>query len=136
MNYKNFARVAAAILLVIAIGTAFWFVSPVVDTAITANNQGLIYNNNGEYDKAMSEFTKAIELDPNFALAYGNRGWVYIKLGQYEQAVADCTKAIELDPDLALAYNSRGWAYIELGEYEQALADYNRAIELDPSLQK
>ena len=136
MTYKNFARVAAAIILVIAIGTAFWFVSPVVDTAIAANNQGLIYNNNGEYDKAMSAFTKAIELDPNFALSYSNRGWVHIKLGQYEQAIADCTKAIELDPSLALAYNNRGWAYMELEQYEQAIADLDKAMELDPDLQK
>ena len=136
MNYKNFARVAVTIILVIAIGTAFWFVSPTADTAIAANNQGLIYNNNGEYDKAMSAFTKAIELDPNFALGYSNRGWVHIKLGQYEQAIADCTKAIELDPSLALAYNNRGWAYIESEQYEQAIADLDKAMELDPDLQK
>jgi len=137
MNYKNFARVAAAIILVIAVGTSLWFVaSPVVDTAIAANNQGLVYNNNGEYDKAMSAFTKAIELDPNFALSYSNRGWVHIKLGQYEQAIADCTKAIELDPSLALAYNNRGWTYMELEQYEQAIADLDKAMELDPDLQK
>ncbi len=135
-SYKGLSKIAIAIVLVLAISVSLWFASPGVDTAFAANSQGVAYNNEGDYDNAIVAFTKAIELDPNYALAYGNRGWVYIKLGQYEQAIADSTKAIELDSNLALAYNNRGWAYTELGQYEQALADYNKAIELDPSLKK
>ena len=135
-SYKSLSKVAIPVVLVLAIAVSLWFASPGVDTAFAANSQGVTYNNEGDYDNAIIAFTKAIELDPNFALAYGNRSWVYIKLGQYEQAIADCTKAIELNPNLALAYNNRGWAYTELGQYEQAIADYNRAIELDPSLGK
>jgi len=87
---KNFARVAIAVILVIAIGAAFWFIAPTTaDTAIAANNEGIAYNNNEEYNKAIVAFSKAIELDPNFALAYNNRGWSYIELGQYEQAIAE-----------------------------------------------
>ena len=135
VNYK-LSKIAVPIVLATAVAVLLWFASPAVDTAAASNSQGILYNNNGEYQKATAAFTKAIELDPNFALAYSNRGWVYINLGQYEQAIADCTKAIELDPSLAFAYNSRGWAYTELGQYEQAIADYNKAIELDPSLRQ
>ena len=134
LNYKNFARVAIALVLVVTIGALLWFALPVADTAVSANNQGFVYNNEGEHNKAIVAFTKAIELDPSFAVAYSNRGWAYIELGQYEQAIADCNKAIELDPSLAIAYSNRGWAYIELGQYEQAIADCTKAIELDPSL--
>ena len=136
MSYKSFSKVAIPIVLVLAVAAALWFAAPVTDTAAAANNRGFVFNNNGEYHKAIVTFNTAIELDPNFALAYNNRGWAYIELGQYELAIADCTKAIELDPSLALAYNNRGWAYIELGQYELAIADYDKAIELDPSLQK
>ena len=136
VNYKRLSKIVVPIVLGSAVAALLWFASPVVDTAAASNSQGVFYNNKGEYQKATVAFTKAIELDPNFALAYSNRGWVYIKLGQYEQAIADCTKAIELDSSLAFAYNSRGWAYTELGQYEQAIADYNKAIELNPSLRK
>ncbi len=134
-NYKSLSRVAIAIVLVLAVAASLWFAAPVTDTAVAANNQGLVYNNRGEYPKAIAAFTRAIELDSNFAVAYSNRGWAFIELGQYEQSVTDCTKAIELDPNLAIAYNNRSWAYIELRQYEQAIADYEKAVELDPNLQ-
>ena len=134
--HKNFVRVAAATILVVLFGTLLWFASPTTDTAVAVNNQGVVYNKEGEYHEAISAFDKAIELDPDLAIAYNNRSWAYIELGQYEQAIADCDKAIELDPGLALAYSNRGLAYIELGQYEQAIADFDRAMELDPNLQK
>ncbi len=134
MRQKSWYKVVLALTLVLAVAASLWFAAPVMDTAVSANNQGLDYNNEGEYDKAIIAFTKAIELDPELAFAYNNRGWAYIELGQYEQAIADCTKAIELDPELALAYNNRGWAYIELGQYEQGIADCTKAIELNPNL--
>ncbi len=131
---KSLSKIAIPIVLVLAVAAALWFAVPMTDTAIAANNEGFTYNNQGEYDKAIVAFNKAIELDPDFALAYNNRGWAYIELGQYEQGIADCTKAIELDPGLALAYSNRGWAYIRLGQYEQGIADCTKAIELDPGL--
>ncbi len=136
ISYKSLSRIAISIVLVCAVAVLLWFASPVTDTAAASNSQGIFYNEKGEYEKAVVAFTKAIELDPSFALAYSNRGWVHIKLGEYEQAITDCSKAIELNPSLASAYNSRGWAYTELGQYEQAINDYNKAIELDPGFQK
>ncbi|MFC1918221.1 tetratricopeptide repeat protein [Chloroflexota bacterium] len=132
--HNKFPRVIIAAVLVVLVGTLLWFSAPVADTAVSANNQGFVYNENGEFQKAITALDKAIELNPTFAPAYSNRGWAYIELGQYEQALTDCNKAIELDPTLALAYNNRGWAYIELGQYEQALPECNKAIELDPVL--
>jgi len=133
MGQKSGYRVVLAFLLVLAIGVSLWFAAPLEDSAEAYNNQGLVYNNEGEYDKAVDAFTMAIELDPELALAYSNRGWAYIGLGQYEQGIADCTEAIELDPELALAYSNRGWAYIKLGQYEQGFADLDKAMELDPN---
>ena len=132
--HKNFARVAIATVLAILVGTLLWFAAPIADTAVAANNQGVVYNNKGEYQKALVVFDKAIELDPSFALAYNNRGWAHIELGQYELGIIDCTKAIEFDPSLALAYSNRGLAHVRLGQYEEAIADCNKAIELDPGL--
>jgi len=132
--HKSFARVASAAILTILVSTLLLFASPTTSTAVALNNQGVVYNEAGEYQKAIATFDRAVELDPGLALTYNNRGWAYIELGQYEQGITDCNKAIELDPGLALAYSNRGWAYIELGQYEQTIADCNKAIELDLGL--
>jgi len=133
-SHNSFARIALATILTILVGTLLWFAVPFTDTAVAVNNQGVVYNNEAEYDKAIVAFNKAIELDPDFAPAYNNRGWAYIELGQYGQAIDDCGKAIELDPRLAFAYSNRGLAYTRLGQYEQGVADCSKAIELDPRL--
>ena len=64
-----------------------------------------------QYDKAISDYTKAIEINPRFAEAYYNRGLAYGKKGQYDKAISDYTKAIEINPRFAEAYNNRGDAY-------------------------
>ena len=130
----SFFRIITAAFLTIIIGILLWFAAPVTDNALSANNVGVVYNNKGEYEKALESFNKAIELDSGFPLAYNNRGWAYLELGQYDNAIIDCTKAIELDPRLAFAYSNRGLAYIRLGQFEQAISDCTRAIELDPGL--
>ena len=51
-----------------------------------------------DLDKALADFSKAIELDPKSAMAWNNRGLVYSKLGQVDKASPTYSKAIELDP--------------------------------------
>jgi tetratricopeptide (TPR) repeat protein len=85
-----------------------------------------------EYERAIEDFGRAIELNPEDATAYHNRGSTYGDLQEYEQAIEDYDRAIELNPEYATAYNNRGLAYAHLQEYERAIEDYGRAIELDP----
>jgi len=134
--HKSFARVASAAILTILVRTLLLLASLTTSTAVALNNQGVVYNEAGEYQKAIATFDRAVELDPGLALSYSNRGWAYVELGQYEKVIADCSKAIALDPDLALPYSNRGLAYMELGQYEKAITDFDKAIELDPNLQK
>jgi type IV pilus biogenesis/stability protein PilW len=94
--------------------------------------RGLTYLSQGQFEWAIAEYDKAIELDPNLAEAYVRRAFVYKVLGQYEQAMADYDKAIELSPNNAMFYNDRGFAYAEQEQYESAIRDYNKAIELSP----
>lgn len=57
------------------------------------------WNSKGDYDKAIEDYTKAIELDPTFAVAYYRRGGVWESKGDYDKAIADYEKAVELKPD-------------------------------------
>src|SRR2546428_12695457 len=59
------------------------------------------------YDGAIADFTRVIELDPKFDLAYYNRGLARQAKGDLDGAIADSTPAIELDPKVALAYTNR-----------------------------
>ena len=61
------------------------------------------------YKEAIKDYTKAIELTPNYTNAYGNRGSAKDELGQYQEAIKDYDKAIELEPNTAYLYNDRGW---------------------------
>jgi tetratricopeptide (TPR) repeat protein len=92
---------------------------------------GIRYAKQGQYDKAISNYTKAIEIDPRYE-AYYDRGNVYLHKGQYDRAISDYTKAIELDPKLALAYYNRGLIYQNKGQLDRAISDYTKAIELNP----
>ncbi len=86
----------------------------------------------GNSTDAVKTFSMAIELNPQYAMAYYNRGVVYHNIGNDQQAIKDFNKAIELLPLVAEAYNNRGIAYGKLGNYQQAIKDFNKAIELNP----
>ena len=88
--------------------------------------------NDEELEAKIDAYTKAIELNPAYAVAYNNRGNTKNELGRYEAAIVDTDRAIELNPDHAAAYSNRGNAKHGLGHYEAAIADYDRAIELNP----
>ena len=97
------------------------------------NNRGLVYREERDYNRAIESFTKAIELNPDFAKAYTNRAVTYQCKGLFDRAIADHTKAIELKSDLAEVYNNRGAAYGEQGDCDRAIADHTKAIELNPN---
>ena len=86
----------------------------------------------GDYKGAIFEYTQAIRLDPDDALAYINRGNAKRKLGQHRAAISDYDTAIRLKPDYALAYINRGYAKYKLGQHRAAISDYDSAIRLKP----
>ncbi len=87
----------------------------------------------GEYDQAISELNKALEINPRNANAYVDRGFAYLRNGQYDQAILDFNKALEINPKDALAYNNRGLAYNSKGQDVQAVFDFNKAVEINPN---
>ncbi len=94
--------------------------------------KGYAASMSGNYAAALTAYSKAIELNPQFALAYNNRGAVYGKLGNHNSAITEYDQAIKLDPRDAGAYHNRGNAYAETGNYNQALKDYGKAVEQSP----
>ena len=101
------------------------------ETAAVLVFQGLASDNKGEHEEAIEKYSEAIELNPNYEIAYNNRGNAKNFLGLHQEAIADYDKTIELNPNYAIAYSNRGLAKHELGQYQEAIADYNKAIELN-----
>ncbi|MBT4482504.1 MAG: tetratricopeptide repeat protein, partial [Candidatus Latescibacteria bacterium] len=102
----------------------------------TYTNRGNAYAKLDQYDKAIADYTKALDINPEYAIAFSNRGNAYSDSGNYETAIADFTKAIEINPRLVEAYYNRGTAYSGSGNYETAIADFTKAIEINPRLVK
>jgi tetratricopeptide (TPR) repeat protein len=100
--------------------------------AITYFKAGLKSHQSGNYDSAMKDYDKAIELAPELSEAYTNRGLMYIHFGKYKQAVKDFDKSIELESKQSVAYRGRAWTYSALKNYQQAIKDWDKAIELEP----
>jgi len=84
------------------------------------------------YAVALTNFTRAVELNPRYADAYCYRGMSRWWLQDFNGAVADYDKAIALNPKCGGYYCNRGQAEFTLKLVPEALADYNKSIELDP----
>jgi lipoprotein NlpI len=82
---------------------------------------------------AIADYTQAIKIDPNFAVAYSNRGLARAGKGDHGGAVADFNKAIEVNPQSPYAYYVRGHARkVYYDHLDEAIADFNKAIEINP----
>jgi tetratricopeptide (TPR) repeat protein len=86
----------------------------------------------GEFDQAILDYNRAIELNPQYALAYCNRGNAKTAKGDSDGGIADYNCAIQVNPQLAIAYNNRSSALREKKDLTAALNDCNRAIAIDP----
>ena len=102
------------------------------DLAWAYNNRGNANASLGEYGRAILDYGKALQLDPDDAFAYNNRGVAYGNLGEYRRAIEDYDQALRLDPGYAHAYNDRAWALYLVGRNAEALSDVDRSLSLDP----
>ena len=104
-----------------------------VQTAEEYFYRALEKQNKKDYYGAIADYTKAIEINPNYTDAYINRGNAKRNLEDNYGAIADYTKAIEINPNDADAYYNRGIAKEELKDSYGAIADYTKAIEINPN---
>ena len=95
-------------------------------------DSGVAHYNKGQYDEAISDFSKVLEISPRFAEAYRSRGSAYDDKGQYDEAILDYNKALEMNPRDARTYCNRGILYEKKGQYDQAISDYTKALEMNP----
>ncbi|MGI6394861.1 MAG: tetratricopeptide repeat protein [bacterium] len=88
---------------------------------------GLAAWNQGDYIKAIREFSKAIEAAPNLPHYYNHLGMVYLQDEQYEKSEDNFKKSLKLDNKYSDTRNNLGVLYTRLGRFDEALEEFENA---------
>lgn len=116
------------------------------DNKLGYTKRGHYFNQIGNMPKAIGDFAKASQIDPNYYGAFAGLGEVSLKSGKFDAAIRSFTEAIKLNPTFNKAVHNRGVAYFNKGNeikskdaakakelYNLALKDLNKAGEMDAS---
>lgn len=107
-------------------------------------NRGEYRYKNGLADMAIEDFSRCIEINPDYLLAYINRGFIYQERNNKEKALQDYNHYLDIVLPLTMKGNvlnipvadvlsNRGLIYSGMGQYSKALADLELAIKISPS---
>ena len=92
--------------------------------------RGLVKEMIGDWEGAISDYTKSIEIDSNYARVYYSRANANYYLKNYREAIVDYNKSIKINPNYAKAYFNRGLSNIILEEKDRGCLDLSKAGEL------
>ena len=102
------------------------------DRAVVLAWRGEVYRLDLNYDSALDDFNRAIELDHDYEWAIAHRGLTYQLIACYEEAITDFSCAIKLNSEYQWAIGQRGLTYRMMSRIEDALSNFNQAIKLAP----
>ncbi len=86
-----------------------------------------------QWAEAERSFLKALEINPNSALAHHDYSWYLIACKRFDEAVAEIKRAQALDP-LSLRINAdAGWIHLRARRYDEAIAQIRRLLEIEPN---
>ncbi len=97
-------------------------------SALAYDLKGVILKKQGKFEDAIDAFSKAVAIEPDFAIAWYNLGQMERSLFHFDKAKTYLDKAIQLQGDLTKAYFERAMLYKQIGENEKALDDYNTIV--------
>ena len=93
--------------------------------------RGIAKSNQKQYEKAIKEYSKAIDVDPKFLDAYLKRTQMNYKLGDYQRVLDDCYRIITINSGVVKAYYYQGRARYSLGYVQASIDSYSEAIRQD-----
>ena len=83
-----------------------------------------------EIKLAIADFSKSIEINPNYAMAYFNRGYWKDNIGQTDDALSDLLKAKELDASNKDIFLELAVVYAKLNKLNEACNELLKAVSL------
>ena len=120
MYRRTTAIVVALSVLALASPLITGCTKPLADNSF---NSGVDKYEQGDYQGAIADYNKAIEINLKDAITHTNRGNVKDDLEDYQGAIADYTKVIDMNPQFAPAYSIRGMSKYLLGDLKGACDD-------------
>lgn len=154
--YQAWAIIVVAALIFMAAGTLigkafFWNYEAGVNSALAkqqkvavdrtksdpkspANwvNLGWVYFQQGQYNQALAQYKKAMDLDPNYYPAHYNLGLAYMQVKKYDLAAESLKKAVSIEKKSGAAYLNLGVSYNQLGKYDEAIKILQQAYKFNP----
>ncbi len=88
----------------------------------------------GDYERAVEYYLRAIEESPEHVGAWHSLANAYVQLKDYDRALTAIERAIQLKPDFGGLYAIRGIIYDHMGKYRRAIADYEKSLRMDPKV--
>ena len=98
-------------------------------------DKGSILVKNNELSKAINLFTKAINLDPEWAEAWNKRATVLYMIGEFQKSQDDIDQVLKLEKRHFGALAGQGLVNIQLKNYEKAIKSYEKAQQIYPTMQ-
>lgn len=96
------------------------------------NNRGTFLQDHGKLSEAIQDFTRALELEPNYYFAYTNRGAALLEMGDAEAAATDFSASLKANARQPTVYHMRSIAKLAQGDLQGALRDQLQVLELIP----
>ena len=95
---------------------------------------GLSYFSLQQYEQALSQFQKALDITPDFERARLLVAMTLLKQKRIDDAIVEVKRVLEKNPNNAYAHNILGSAYLATGHYDEGMDELEAATDLDPSL--
>ena len=95
-------------------------------------NLGVLLNDRGDRMEAIQEFTEALRIKPNFAVARNNLGNALLRQGRYNEAIVQLKEALRLEPNMVGAHNNMGIILGIRGDFDNAVRHFKRALAIKP----
>jgi tetratricopeptide (TPR) repeat protein len=144
-NYVDFATLAFAHRsYAVGIDLVSRGLARIPNSAALYMARGVLYGQNGDFDKAMSDFEHAHQLDPNYSMAATAEGIAQSQQHNHDAALKDFRRQVQDHPKDALGYyllaEALSWAPPEenrsdpSGGMKEAISMAMKSVELDPSL--
>jgi tetratricopeptide (TPR) repeat protein len=86
-----------------------------------------------DWTAAEKGFERAIELNPNYAMAHDRYAWLLTFVGRHDEAIQESKRAHELDPLSISIWSTIGYMYYFARDYDKAIEEFRKILEFYPN---
>ena len=92
--------------------------------------RGLALSLKGQFERSIDDYSAALQIEPNFAVALNNRAWAYHKWGRGAKGLTDVEKSLALNPMSEHTWDTRAHIRQSMGQHAAAFTDYEQAANI------